>query len=125
MKVNCTRCPHDISTKKPEVPFGPNLPFVMARQAAVQLPQSCHWRGSAAISGCDERSADKTTVQFLAFADKAFFRACSSDLLAVQPISPKPTFRESWISNRNSNFGVLISHSSMLTFLLKNPNPFG
>ena len=40
----------------------PKPPFAMGRHAAVQLPQSGHWHGSAAISGCYDRIADKADL---------------------------------------------------------------
>ena len=37
----------------------------------------------------NSRTADKTAVRFFIFADAAFLRGCSSNLLAVQQISPE------------------------------------
>ena len=45
-----------------------------------------------AAFGAYVRRADKTAVQFLAFADAAFLRTCSGTHFAVQRISPEQPF---------------------------------
>jgi hypothetical protein len=46
-----------------------------------------------AATGTDDSNADKTDLGFFAFADAAFTRRCSGNLLAVQRISPERPFK--------------------------------